>query len=201
MLGLDADDLLSCKSVCKSWHSLISTSRFINRHLNYSYNKDRCRNELSNRRIILEHDDGGYRLAGSCNGLRIPQPDDARYESTYTSHVEIMNGCLCIFTSLYSSVGGVWLMKNYNVKQLWERLVRRKNYDIVHYLRSPKDESFFNDDASLFLNTSDHHHLLCYRHYIDAPIFVQSLVSPHVNGRPKRDKRSAKWVLFFSFLL
>ncbi|KAI3716468.1 hypothetical protein L1987_67373 [Smallanthus sonchifolius] len=324
MLGLDANDLVSCRSVCKSWHSLISTSRFINRHLSYSYNKDRCSNELSHRRIFLEHNDGGFRLVGSCNGLvcistfsskvilgkykllvgnpltreekqlklpawiglvlcwgfgydssrddykviigcqkgrnqtcvqvlslksnvwrvigyvnykfiskvgilcngalhwivkdqkkkkliisydlcedefkEIPQPDNAGYDSTYTSHVGVMNECLCICISIYSFAGGVWLMKNYNVKQSWEHLVYWKNYDIVHLLRSPKDESFFNDDASWFLNTSDRH-LFWLRHYIDAPIFVQSLVSPHVNGRPKRDKRSAKWVLLFSFLL
>ncbi|KAI3716458.1 hypothetical protein L1987_67355 [Smallanthus sonchifolius] len=63
LIGLDVKDLIRCKSVCKSWHSLITSPGFINRHLNYSYHKDRCSNELNNRRISYTH------LVGSSNGL------------------------------------------------------------------------------------------------------------------------------------
>ncbi|MFS7916370.1 hypothetical protein Hanom_Chr02g00176321 [Helianthus anomalus] len=70
-------------------------------------------------------------------------------------------------------------MKKYNVKQSWELLRRNSNMNCIHYLRRPKNrmlnDSFFHLDESLFF---------CGTLYVDAPIFVQSLVSPHVNGRP-----------------
>ncbi|KAI3823128.1 hypothetical protein L1987_04558 [Smallanthus sonchifolius] len=72
LIRLDVKDLIRCKSVCKSWYSLITSPRFINRH---SYNKDRFNNELGHRRIILLDDDDDYdndddhHLVGSSNGL------------------------------------------------------------------------------------------------------------------------------------
>lgn len=75
-------------------------------------------------------------------------------------------------------------MENYNVKQSWEELpydYHMMNNNLAHFLRNQKDysrtkKSFFQDATRL-----DN-----YGTYNGAPIFVQSLVSPHVNGRAKR---------------
>ena len=91
---LDGEDLIRCKSVCKSWLSFISSSTFVNTHLNYNYNKDYNNDKLGHRRIMMptyDHaksidngkliDDGkvlsdeeyynhvGWCIVGSCNGL------------------------------------------------------------------------------------------------------------------------------------
>ncbi|KAJ0617180.1 putative F-box domain, galactose oxidase/kelch, beta-propeller, F-box associated interaction [Helianthus annuus] len=102
-------------------------------------------------------------------------PDDARYESSSHSYLGVMEECLCVFWQPLSSCVVVWPMKKYNVKQSWELLRRNSNmnYESIHYLRRPKNhmlnDSFFHLDESLFCST-----------FFDAPIFVQSLVSPHV---------------------
>ncbi|KAF5791906.1 putative F-box domain-containing protein [Helianthus annuus] len=108
-------------------------------------------------------------------------PDDARYESSSHSYLGVMEECLCIFWWSLSSCVVVWRpMKKYNVKQSCELLRRNSdmNYESIQYLRRPKNrmlnDSFFHLGESLFCGTL----------YVDAPIFVQSLVSPHVNGRP-----------------
>ncbi|KAM0013684.1 putative F-box domain, galactose oxidase/kelch, beta-propeller, F-box associated interaction [Helianthus debilis subsp. tardiflorus] len=70
LIQLDVKDLIRYKSVCKSWHSLITSPRFINRHLNHSCNKDHYNNQLANRRITLFERSGlGNHLVGSSNGL------------------------------------------------------------------------------------------------------------------------------------
>ncbi|KAK1435295.1 hypothetical protein QVD17_01056 [Tagetes erecta] len=70
---LDVKELIRCKSVCKSWYSFITCPRFINRHLNLSYNEDRDDSEHSGRRIFLvqKYYCGyiPYVLVGSSNGL------------------------------------------------------------------------------------------------------------------------------------
>ncbi|KAM0024961.1 putative F-box domain, galactose oxidase/kelch, beta-propeller, F-box associated interaction [Helianthus debilis subsp. tardiflorus] len=124
----------------------------------------------------------------------IPKPDDARYECTYTSRLGIVKECLCIFHGYGYSSNDVWLMKNYNVKQSWELLPRDrdhdKKYDNVHFfnLGLPKDV-----DASWFCAMQHIYwlHMDLHYYYLHAPIFVKSLVSPYVNGRPKRGQRSA----------
>ncbi|KAJ0617099.1 hypothetical protein HanIR_Chr02g0097761 [Helianthus annuus] len=72
-------------------------------------------------------------------------------------------------------------MKNYNVKESWELLPRDrdhdKKYDSVHFFNSglPKDV-----DASWFCSAMEHKywlHMDLHYYYIDAPIFVKSLVS------------------------
>ncbi|KAK1435314.1 hypothetical protein QVD17_01075 [Tagetes erecta] len=74
LVTLDVKDLIRFKSVCKSWYSLITSSRFVNRHLNRSYNKDHNNNAIAHRRISLPDDlfAGDYtdvHLVGSSNGL------------------------------------------------------------------------------------------------------------------------------------
>ncbi|KAI3687780.1 hypothetical protein L1987_81483 [Smallanthus sonchifolius] len=53
LLRLDVEDLIRCKSVCKSWLTFISHARFIKTHLNYSYNDDRIKNKYGHRRRTL----------------------------------------------------------------------------------------------------------------------------------------------------
>ncbi|KAJ0617152.1 putative F-box domain-containing protein [Helianthus annuus] len=51
LIELDVKDLIRFKTVCKSWHSLITSPRFVNRHLIRSHNKDRNNKEIGHRRI------------------------------------------------------------------------------------------------------------------------------------------------------
>ncbi|XP_076937386.1 F-box protein At3g07870-like [Bidens hawaiensis] len=91
----------------------------------------------------------------------------------------ILKECLCLIFG-YPFDDSVWVMKKYNVNESWERVKishdREMRHDIVHWLRLglSKDE-----DASWFYRASEH---LCWE-YMDAPVFVESLVSPHDNAR------------------
>ncbi|KAJ0617181.1 putative F-box associated interaction domain-containing protein [Helianthus annuus] len=109
----------------------------------------------------------------------IPQPDDVRYACSYNSHLGIVKECLCIFRrSNCCSLDDLWMMKSYNVKESWERLPHNHNkkHDIVHRLKG---------DVSGFYSNFEHHWgFECGLYHTAAPIFVRSLVSPHVNGRP-----------------
>ncbi|XP_076948088.1 F-box/kelch-repeat protein At3g23880-like [Bidens hawaiensis] len=67
LIRLDAKDLNRYKRVCKSWLSLITSTRFVSRHLNHSYNKDRYSNKLGHRRVSVFGNH--HRLVGSSNGL------------------------------------------------------------------------------------------------------------------------------------
>ncbi|MFS7916364.1 hypothetical protein Hanom_Chr02g00176261 [Helianthus anomalus] len=98
-------------------------------------------------------------------------------------YMGVMEGCLCIFWRLQPSCVVIGPTEKYNnVKQSWEPLSQydsNMNYDSIHYLRRPTNhtfnESFFHPDEPWFNGTFG---------YIDSPVFVQSLVSPHVYGRP-----------------
>ncbi|KAM0013670.1 putative F-box domain-containing protein [Helianthus debilis subsp. tardiflorus] len=65
LIRLDVKNLIRCKRVCKSWHSLITSPGFVNRHLNRSYNQDCYNNEIGHRRISSKD----HHLIGSSNGL------------------------------------------------------------------------------------------------------------------------------------
>ncbi|XP_076901330.1 F-box/kelch-repeat protein At3g23880-like [Bidens hawaiensis] len=72
LIALDANDLIRYKSVCKAWYSLITSPRFVKRHLNHSYNKDYSNKKLCYRRVSLLMDSANakhYFLVGSFNGL------------------------------------------------------------------------------------------------------------------------------------
>ncbi|XP_071726905.1 F-box protein CPR1-like [Rutidosis leptorrhynchoides] len=65
LVRLDVEDVVRCKSVCKSWYNLISSNDFVNAHLKRSYNNNR---EHGYKRIrLLKLRD--YMMIGSCNGL------------------------------------------------------------------------------------------------------------------------------------
>ncbi|KAJ0806742.1 putative F-box associated interaction domain-containing protein [Helianthus annuus] len=110
----------------------------------------------------------------------IPQPDDVKYECRSSSYLGIVNECLCIFRrSNCCFLDDLWKMKSYNVKESWERLPHNHNMikvDIVHPLKG---------DVSSLSSTFEHQWGIELGLFYDAPIFVKSLVSPHVNGRPK----------------
>ncbi|KAM0024957.1 putative F-box domain, kelch-type beta propeller, F-box associated interaction [Helianthus debilis subsp. tardiflorus] len=121
-------------------------------------------------------------------------------------YLGIVKECLCIFirddhgSSYYGyPYHDAWLMKKYNVKESWEMLPHWRDQetkrDIVHILRWVLTKK---DDESWFFLASEHH----YREYMDAPIFVPSLVSPYLNVRPKQasnNKRIAKVGFIFIY--
>ncbi|KAK9072508.1 hypothetical protein SSX86_008942 [Deinandra increscens subsp. villosa] len=129
----------------------------------------------------------------------IPHPDKAGYVLCSSSCLGIVKECLCIcLVSAY-----LWVMKNYNVKESWKRvrLDHEMRYDIVHYLRSPREVDF------VYLNKSWDRigrHLGSFKEmsYPRAPVFVQSLVSPHVNinERPS-DNKLEKLTKCLSYML
>ncbi|XP_076923099.1 F-box/kelch-repeat protein At3g06240-like [Bidens hawaiensis] len=301
LVRLDANDLIRYKSVCKSWHSLITSSRFINRHLNHGYNKERYNNVLGYRRVSnFKAPLVNYDLVGSSNGLvcigisklclivgnpltrevrhlayppyigervcwgfgydssrddykvvvgahkgtskicfwllsfksnewrnvgevnywyfnrkagllfndalhwikvdtnikrsiisfdlskeevkGIPIPD----ASHIGSQLGIMKERLCIFKE-FCIDDGVWLMKKYNVKELWEHVEilhdHEMKYNTVHFVRS----GLFKDHDRSWIAPAFEYR--CWE-YMDAPIYVQSLVSPHDKKVPEDAKES-----------
>ncbi|XP_076881024.1 F-box protein CPR1-like [Bidens hawaiensis] len=77
LVRMDVEDLIRCKSVCKSWLSLISSPRFVKAHLNHNIKSDRDNRELGHRRVCLPYilnEDTWFcfdciHIVGSCNGL------------------------------------------------------------------------------------------------------------------------------------
>ncbi|KAJ0861137.1 putative F-box domain-containing protein [Helianthus annuus] len=78
LVRLDMEDLLRCKAVCKSWHSLISTPCFVTSHLKHAFNTDRKNHQLGHRRFVSDltttEDEWFFvnviHIVGSYNGLR-----------------------------------------------------------------------------------------------------------------------------------
>nr|GEZ03837.1 hypothetical protein [Tanacetum cinerariifolium] len=70
-LPIDFRDLIRCKSVCKSWKSFISGSRFVKAHLNHSYHKNENGRHRRIGEAVFWMDVGGEKclLIGSSNGL------------------------------------------------------------------------------------------------------------------------------------
>nr|GEY94680.1 caffeoyl-CoA O-methyltransferase-like [Tanacetum cinerariifolium] len=93
-----------------------------------------------------------------------------------------IRGCLCIF-SVDDLPNKTWVMKNYNVSSSWEVLLPcsyiRPMYGIAYKptFNIQPNNIFYNKENICLSKTRD---------YMGAPIFVESLVSPHVNGRPKQ---------------
>ncbi|XP_076951608.1 F-box/kelch-repeat protein At3g23880-like [Bidens hawaiensis] len=85
LLRMDVKDLIRCKSVCKSWLSLISSPRFVKAHLNHNIKSDRNNHQLGHRRICHSKSMPNGRwvrwneiivIVGSCNGLVCFSPRD-----------------------------------------------------------------------------------------------------------------------------
>ncbi|XP_076923059.1 F-box/kelch-repeat protein At3g06240-like [Bidens hawaiensis] len=69
LIQLDVKDVIRCKSVCKSWQSLISGPRFVKAHLNHNIKSDRDNQRLGHRRIHAYVEVNWTYIVGSCNGL------------------------------------------------------------------------------------------------------------------------------------
>ncbi|XP_071696047.1 F-box/kelch-repeat protein At3g23880-like [Rutidosis leptorrhynchoides] len=98
LVRLDVEDVLRCKSVCKSWYNMISTKYFVKVHLKRSCNSNREHGYL---RIQLhleinhmtENDDKlrCFMMVGSCNGLVCISPYSAEFLVTNPSTREVRN--------------------------------------------------------------------------------------------------------------
>ncbi|GJU46392.1 zinc finger BED domain-containing protein RICESLEEPER 2-like protein [Tanacetum coccineum] len=157
LMGLDVNDLIQCKYVCKSWNSIISSLHFAKAHLNHSYSNDRNDRKLRHRRIVM-CDSRYFQLVGSSNGLR--------YEFTFGSRLGIVDECLCIYECRWP-VSKKWVMKNYSRKKTWKLLsnVGMMDSDKIHYLK----------------DYIPHKNSICHGwDHIGDPVYVQSLVSPRV---------------------
>ncbi|GJW88861.1 F-box/kelch-repeat protein-like protein [Tanacetum coccineum] len=65
----------------------------------------------------------------------ISQPDDTRYDGSYDNALGIFEDHLCIFDEHNDVPYGIWVMKNYNVKQSWKLLPTDcEMKDRVHYM-------------------------------------------------------------------
>ncbi|GJS98993.1 F-box/kelch-repeat protein-like protein isoform X1 [Tanacetum coccineum] len=116
-----------------------------------------------------------------------PQPDDSRYVFDDSTRLGIFNKCLCIFGDddddpPYQR----WVMKNYNDKDSWEPLpyeCEMNKNDVTHTLEccTPHGVWCFCDDKRICLPKT--------RDYTGAPIFVKSIVSPHVDQKPKKKRK------------
>ncbi|GKB01307.1 putative F-box domain-containing protein [Tanacetum coccineum] len=131
----------------------------------------------------------------------IPPPDDTTYVCDYRTKLGIFEECLCVFRIAFSfnendTYLPTWVMKNYNVKQSWELIPcdYEKNevvaatpaymvdYDISCNSWRLCDDAKGNIDLSW----------RCWDN-IGAPIFVKSLVSPYLCGKPEeRNNKSLK---------
>ncbi|GKC34372.1 F-box protein CPR1-like protein, partial [Tanacetum coccineum] len=87
LVKLDVEDLLRCKTVCKSWYSLISSNLFVKFHL-----KHLCKTRI---RLLLEKDPTRPKLllaciiVGSSNGLVCVSDDIAQFLVTNPSTREV----------------------------------------------------------------------------------------------------------------
>nr|GEV23171.1 hypothetical protein [Tanacetum cinerariifolium] len=184
LLRLTVKDILRCKSVCKScFHDSTPGILFNGALYWFCYNA----NDIKNVFIV------SFDLAKE-QFIEIPQPDDKRYFWSWHNQLGILDDHLCIFDEHNDGRPyGIWVMKNYNVKQSWKLLPTEcEMKDRVHYmikdsLHSRKMPSYFCCDDT-FLSRSGKH--------IWSPIFVQTLVSPYVNnhGRPSDAKKNKRTV-------
>ncbi|XP_071708439.1 F-box protein CPR1-like [Rutidosis leptorrhynchoides] len=86
LIQLDAEDLIQCKSVCKLWYHLISSTRFVKSHLKRSHNNDHNNYKLRDRRIARpttahvdhDYDLNGFYIIGSCDGLVCLSPTETQ---------------------------------------------------------------------------------------------------------------------------
>nr|XP_043626293.1 F-box/kelch-repeat protein At3g23880-like isoform X2 [Erigeron canadensis] len=116
----------------------------------------------------------------------IPTPAHDKRD-TWQTRLGIIEECLLF--SYYKHDHPKWVMKNYNDKQSWELLspLLQWDEDIIQDVKVLELESY-NKAKSFF------HYNLSFSqtfNYISAPVFVQSLVSPHFHFN-KKQKRKRK---------
>ncbi|XP_076891458.1 F-box protein CPR1-like [Bidens hawaiensis] len=87
LLRLDVEDLIRCKSVCKSWLSFISSPGFVQAHLKRNVKSDSDNLELGHRRMashLIRSEDfwffrNFFHIVGSSNGLVCVSPQDVDF--------------------------------------------------------------------------------------------------------------------------
>ncbi|GJR52237.1 F-box protein CPR1-like protein [Tanacetum coccineum] len=122
----------------------------------------------------------------------IPLPEyDERFEVTLLSYLGIIDECLCIYDQSRTHCPR-WVMKNYNVKESWTLL---PSYDEVPHDEKVNDaiqtlEQLKNDCTpyTSFFTSHNMVQLRCVNQDVCAPIYVHSLVSPHVCWKLKRKR-------------
>ncbi|GJR74069.1 putative F-box domain containing protein [Tanacetum coccineum] len=87
LLRLPVIDLIRCKSVCKSWYSLISSPSFIITHYKFSHKEDKNNKQHANRRFVYYLSS----IQGSSNGLVCISSYDNQICLTNPSTREIRN--------------------------------------------------------------------------------------------------------------
>ncbi|GJV80189.1 putative F-box domain-containing protein [Tanacetum coccineum] len=110
----------------------------------------------------------------------IPQPDDPRYEWQPYRRLGIMNGCLSIYNYGFGHDDNIWMMNNYNVKHSWEMYLHYHNREcqVIHSLY----ESNIPSEGAQKIFGQVIWDLMTHK-YVCASVFVESLVSPHVQGK------------------
>ncbi|GKE32134.1 putative F-box domain-containing protein [Tanacetum coccineum] len=110
----------------------------------------------------------------------IPQPDDPRYEWQPYRRLGIMNGCLSIYNYGFGHDDDIWIMNNYNVKHSWEMYLHYHNREcqVIHSLY----ESNIPSEGAQKIFGQVIWDLMTHK-YVCASVFVESLVSPHVQGK------------------
>ncbi|KAJ0778603.1 putative F-box domain-containing protein [Helianthus annuus] len=225
LIELDVKDLIRFKTVCKSWHSLITSPGFVTRHLNRSYNKDRYNNELGHRRITLFDDlTSGYDLVGSSNGLVCLISNSpyiipsvfvgnplTREVRQLRSPPHSIGSLLCwgfgydIFKDDYTVFVGAKKGNYYTIDDVW----LMKSYNVKEsweHLSCDHDMKYdiVHGLSDNFSHLPDQPRLNKTLGDINSPVFVQSLVSPRVNVRPMGNKRSVEvgsiYYVFLSFI-
>ncbi|GKD49360.1 putative F-box domain-containing protein [Tanacetum coccineum] len=107
----------------------------------------------------------------------IPQPDDTRYVCDCHNRLGIFEECLCIFR-IHHIPWDKWVKRNYNEEQSWQLLPDNPEmkYDVAHSLNYiPDNSSSLFDDQDICVTRTGLD--------ISAPMFLKSLVSPHLNGK------------------
>nr|GEU70487.1 F-box/kelch-repeat protein At3g06240-like [Tanacetum cinerariifolium] len=121
----------------------------------------------------------------------VSQPDDDAYNGCMDDNISLSLGVvkegLCIYESRLSPSSEKWVTEHNNTWKLTKRDDNddeMEERDVVHYLRPVRDyvpqKSFLSHiDVCSSMSGA----------YIGSPIYVQSLVSPHVNVNDRLMKR------------
>ncbi|XP_071687353.1 F-box/kelch-repeat protein At3g06240-like [Rutidosis leptorrhynchoides] len=92
---LDVEDVVRCKSVCKSWYNLISSNDFVKAHLKHSYISNREHGFLRIRLHWIPNNNAANLrnclMVGSCNGLVCISPNPGEFLVTNPSTREVKN--------------------------------------------------------------------------------------------------------------
>ncbi|GJZ32429.1 putative F-box domain-containing protein [Tanacetum coccineum] len=114
----------------------------------------------------------------------IPQPHDSRYVWNYGYSLGIIQGRLCIFPAYdeddFPSCG-IWVMKSYN-SYSWELLPHGSEMKdhAIHYMLKDSNEYRITPPPTYFCD--ENIQLSRNKEHIRSPMFVQTLVTPHVNN-------------------